>query len=104
MKIQIKPFAMHKQLVFTVIIAMFLSMVVSAQTNKEEIDLYQSIFGMAKKEAVAGFLQLEQNDPFWALYDQYESERKVLGQKRIAILNDYAENYSKLTDEKQMTW
>jgi len=71
-----------------------------AQSNKEEIELYQAIFGMEKKAFVAENLKLEKDDVFWTLYDQYETERKILGQKRLEILNDFVENYSNLTEEK----
>lgn len=71
-----------------------------AQSNKEEVDLYQSIIGAEKKAMIAEFLQIQESDPFWALYDTYETERKELGKARIAILIDYVENYSTLTDVK----
>ena len=71
-----------------------------SQSYTEEIDFYQSILGMEKKQAVTEFLQLEENDPFWNVYDEYEKERKELGKKRIEILNNYAKNYLTLTDEK----
>ena len=60
-----------------------------AQSNKEEVDLVQSIFGMEKKAMVAEFIKLEgaQKDAFWAAYDQYETERKELGKKRGRILS-----------------
>ena len=71
-----------------------------AQSNQEEIDLYQSMFGMQKKEMITSFLKLDSNSPFWVDYDAYELERKALGQKRLAILSDYAENYLSLSEEK----
>ncbi len=71
---------------------------VQAQSNKEEIEYYQSIFGMEKKAVIADFLQLEPSNPFWALYDEYETQRKELGKERIAMLNNYVENYDKLDD------
>ena len=71
-----------------------------SQSNTEEIDFYQSIFGMEKKQAVAEFLQLEEEDAFWITYDEYEKERKELGKKRVDLLNNYADNYLTLTDEK----
>ncbi|HEY5748781.1 MAG TPA: hypothetical protein VIU12_22080 [Chryseolinea sp.] len=73
---------------------------VFAQSNKEEIDLFQSVFGMEKKAVVAEFIKLEgpQKDAFWTAYDSYEAERKALGQKRIALLNKYAANYATLDD------
>ena len=71
-----------------------------SQSNTEEIDLYQSIFGMEKKQAVTEILQLGNDDPFWVIYDEYEKERKELGRKRVDLLNNYADNYLTLTDEK----
>ncbi len=72
----------------------------NAQTNKEEIELYQSLFGMEKKNVVSDFLKLEATDPFWAIYDAYETERKELGKKRISLMNNYVEGYDKLDDAK----
>ena len=74
----------------------------SAQSNKEEVDYIQSIFGMEKKAIVADFITLDgaAKDAFWSLYDQYEVERKELGKKRLALINDYAKNYDAMTDEK----
>ncbi len=74
----------------------------SAQSNVEEVDYIQSIFGMEKKAIVADFIKLDDaaKTTFWTLYDQYEVERKELGKRRLALLNDYAKNYDNLTDEK----
>jgi len=48
---------------------------VFAQSNKEEIDLVQSVFGMEKKAMVAQFITLEgaQKDAFWKAYDDMKS-------------------------------
>jgi hypothetical protein len=71
-----------------------------AQSNKEDVDFIQSIYGKEKKMIVADFIKLEgtQKDAFWKLYDEYETERKKLGQKRIALLEKYANNYMSLDD------
>ena len=71
-----------------------------AQTSTEEVDLMRSIFGMEKKAIVADFLSLESDDAFWVLYDEYESNRKELGEERLLLLNDYVDNYDNLNDEK----
>ncbi|WP_194776241.1 hypothetical protein [Pararhodonellum marinum] len=71
---------------------------VQAQTNKEELDFIQSIFGMEKKQAVAEFLNISPGDPFWEIYDQYETERKALGKERIEAINQYAEKYTTMQD------
>ncbi len=83
-------------------LCMFLPFSIMAQSNQEELDFIQSIFGMEKKAIVSEFIELEgpSKDAFWSLYDQYETERKELGQNRLSILNDYAENYENMSDDK----
>ena len=79
---------------------LFLAIFGFAQSNKEEVDLVQSIFGMEKKAMAAEFIKLEgaQKDAFWTTYDAYETERKELGKKRIDLLNKYAGAYATMDD------
>ena len=95
---------MKKATLFFVLVIAF--SFVKAQSNKEEIDLIQSVFGMEKKAIIAEFVKVDaaQKDAFWALYDEYETKRKELGKNRIALLEDYADNYDKLTNEKAESW
>jgi hypothetical protein len=67
-----------------------------AQSNKEDVDVIQSLYGKEKKAILAGFVVLEgaQKDAFWTLYDEYETKRKELGKQRIALLEKYAANYA----------
>lgn len=71
-----------------------------AQSNKEEVDLFQAAFGKEKKAIVADFIKLEgtQKEAFWKLYDEYETSRKALGKQRIALLEKYVNNYPTLDD------
>ena len=80
----------------------FLCSIGYAQSNTEEIDLMQSLFGMEKKAIIADFIQLDivHHDAFWTLYDQYELERKALGKDRLALIQKYAEQYDDMTDEQ----
>jgi len=73
-----------------------------AQSNKEDVDLIQSIFGKEKKELVKAYMTISdaQSAKFWALYDTYETARKKLGQERIKLIEDYANNYEKLDNKK----
>ncbi|MCU4156092.1 hypothetical protein J1N10_08885 [Carboxylicivirga sp. A043] len=75
---------------------------VSAQSAKEEIDYFQSIFGMEKKALMAEVVQPDETtkSAFWTLYDSYETKRKELGQQRLAVLMDYGEKYDDLTNEQ----
>lgn len=83
-----------------ILAALFVSSVGFAQSNTEDIDLIQSLYGMEKKAIVADFIALsgDQADAFWGLYDAYEMERKSLGKERIALLEKYAYHYSSLDD------
>ncbi len=89
-----------KKLLSIAIILFATSTMAFSQVQQEEIDYYQSIFGMEKKVVVANFIKLEEGDSFWPIYDEYEKERKKLGQRQIELLLDYAEHYEALTDEK----
>jgi len=69
------------------------------QTPGDEMQMFQTMFGMPKKEIVAEFVKIDgpKNEVFWKLYDDYENNRKQLGQKRFVALNNYVKNYSKLS-------
>ena len=77
---------MKKTLLTTLMVA--LAFFAFSQSNKEEIDLVQSVFGMEKKAMAAEFIKLEgaPKDAFWVAYDEYETKRKELGKKRIELL------------------
>jgi hypothetical protein len=83
-----------------ILCAICVSTLTYAQSNKEDVDFIQSIYGKEKKTIVAEFVKLEgtQKDAFWKLYDEYEVKRKELGQKRISILENYTSNYMTLDD------
>jgi len=91
-----------KKLFFIVVVMLMIAPMVKAQSNAEEIDFFQSIFGGEKKEMVASFINLDgaAKDAFWANYDLYETERKSLGKERIALLEKYAKEYDGMTDEQ----
>lgn len=92
---------MKKVFLFSLLAVTFAA-VLHAQTNKEEVEIFQSIFGMEKKAVVAEFVQVEgeSGESFWSLYDQYETERKELGLHRLDLINEYASNYATLSNEK----
>ena len=90
-----------KKLLFMMGMVAVLAISAQAQT-KEEVEFYQAIFGMEKKAVVAEWITLEGEaaNSFWTLYDEYESARKLHGQKRLALLNRYALQYESLDDAK----
>lgn len=90
-------------LIFTALVMIGIA---NAQSNKEEIDFMQSIFGMEKKALVADFMDLDaaKQDAFWKLYDEYEITRKEYGRQRIDLLNKYAANYESMSSETADAW
>ncbi len=79
---------------------LLISTVGFAQSNKEDVDVIQSLYGKEKKTILAGFIVLEgeQKDAFWKIYDEYETQRKELGKQRVALLEKYAANYGTMDD------
>jgi len=88
--------------VFVMAAALILASGVFAQSNKEDIDLIQSIFGKEKKELVQLYMTIPEakTAKFWELYDVYETSRKKLGQERIKLIEAYATNFEKLDNKK----
>ncbi|MGB5388342.1 MAG: hypothetical protein WBN20_16290 [Eudoraea sp.] len=71
-----------------------------AQSLQEEVEMFQAVFGMEKKDMTMAFMDNEGDTAFWMLYDEYEVQRKLLGQKRLQILVNYANNYGVIGDEQ----
>lgn len=91
-----------KKAIFILSVALIAGTSINAQSMDEEIDLMQSVFGMEKKELYTNFITAKGPvaDNFWALYDEYETKRKALGKNRIALLQDYADNYGSHDSKK----
>ena len=91
---------MKKVIIMTVTV--LLSANLFAQSNKEDIDLIQSIFGKEKKELVQEYMTFSdaKATKFWTLYDVYETSRKKLGKERITLIEAYATHYETLDNKK----
>jgi len=74
----------------------------SGQSQDEEMGYLRKIFSMEKRAMAESFIQLSGSDynAFWELYDQYETERKALGNRRVDLLTDYADQYNTLTNDQ----
>lgn len=73
----------------------------SAQSTETIIELLRSDLQSNKKAVVAESMELtsEQSDKFWPIYNEFQFEVTKLGDKKIAIIKEYAENYDQLTNE-----
>jgi len=87
------------------VIAIFFAIGTFAQTSTE-VDLIQAAFGIEKMDIVNNFVKptADQKDAFLKVYNEYEVKRKELGKTRIDLLNQYAEQYEKMTNEQADTW
>lgn len=70
--------------------------------QKDEGSVLQEMWGMEKKEIVREYMQFSpaEAEAFWPVYDAYMVERQKLGNDRLRIIEDYAKNYSTLTNQK----
>ncbi len=75
-----------------------------AQTSSlsDDVAMIQDIYGKSKSDLVKQYMNLlePQASAFQKVYDEYEIERKVLGQKKMQIIKDYADHYATLDDAK----
>ena len=74
----------------------------SAQTENDYLEIARDVLKTEKKAAIAEIMQLsdEESQPFWTLYNEYQGKLYLVQNKRIDIIQDYAENFENLTDEK----
>ncbi len=73
-----------------------------AQNEMQYMELLRSDIKTQKVAILTEALQLteEQSAAFWPLYREYDLELSKLGDRRIAQLRSYADNFAALTDEK----
>ncbi len=74
----------------------------AGQAQNTEMDMMRKLFSSEKRALVESFLQLNGTDAnaFWELYDAYEVERKGQADKRISLIEKYAEEYAGLTNDQ----
>ena len=82
--------------------ALILSLSINAQTDNDYLELTREVLKVEKKAVVAEALQLSEaeSQPFWTLYNEYQSALYLVQNKRIALIKDYSENFDSLSDEK----
>ena len=88
--------------VITLLMLAVMSNLMAQSSEKDDIAILQGIYGKDKTEIVNAFLELPaaEKAAFQPVYDSDEEERKALGREKIKIIDDYAVNYHKMTEEK----
>jgi hypothetical protein len=99
-KITITKFIIMKKVLLIVLVAMTTG-VFAQSASKEDLEVIQGIYGKSKKQLAAAYMAIPdaQSSAFWKVYDEFEVDRKILGQAKVAVIDNYATNYLNLTDE-----
>lgn len=68
----------------------------------EELNVIQNLFGVQKKAVFEENMDLTDanSEIFWKLYNQYEIERKKIGQDKMEILKGFSEKGGALTNDQ----
>lgn len=87
-----------KKHLLTFVFILSISFAAFAQSNQDEVQLMQSLYGMEKRDIVGEFIELNasQEKDFWELYDEYESKRQELGKERYKLLLSYVNDYGEV--------
>ncbi len=66
------------------------------------VQLLRADLGAKKEQIVRETMQLndQQSAIFWPLYREYQAEQSKLGADKLAVVVDYSQNFSAMTDEK----
>jgi hypothetical protein len=90
-----------KHLSIALLIALGCITTLKAQT-KDEVQVVQGIWGMEKRAIITEYMKFTEAElaKFAPTYDMYAQEYQKLGAERIAIIGEYSQNYTTLTNEK----
>jgi|SRR5215469_3441243 len=72
--------------------------------KKQDLDLLRQDLRSKRKQLIAANLKLtdEEATKFWPVYDQYVAELIKINDKKFAVIQDYADNWGKLTNEQSL--
>lgn len=79
----------------------------SGQTSvDQDIQLLRQDLASDKKQLIASNLVLTDTEAtkFWPVYDQYQAEYKKIGDAKLALIKDYAQNWGSVTDEQALKY
>lgn len=73
-----------------------------AQMNKDEMQLVQSIWGMEKRAIITEYMKFTEAEitKFAPIYEEYAKAYQNLGAARLQIINEYATNFTSMTNEQ----
>jgi hypothetical protein len=74
--------------------------------SDQDLDLLRKDLRSQRKQLIAANLKLtdEEATKFWPVYDQYVSELISINDRKFAVIQEYADNFGKLTNEQALSF
>ena len=71
-------------------------------SSDEHLKLFRKDLRSQKKQIIAANMSLTDSEAqqFWPIYDRYTAELVTIMDKKYALLNEYAQNYTSMTNEQ----
>lgn len=74
--------------------------------SNQDLDLLRKDLRSKRKQLIATNLSLTDTEAtkFWPVYDQYVSELIVINDQKFGLIQNYADNWGKLTNEQSLSF
>lgn len=74
--------------------------------SDQDLDLLRKDIRSQRKQLIAANLKLTEDEAtkFWPVYDQYVSELISINDRKFAVIQEYADNWGKLTNEQALSF
>ena len=74
--------------------------------SSQDLDLLRKDLRSKRKQLIAANLQLtdEEATKFWPVYDQYVAELIAINDKKFGLIQQYADNWGKMTNEQSLSF
>ena len=72
--------------------------------SNQDLNLLRQDLRSKRKQLIAANLRLTDTDAtkFWPIYDQYMTELIAINDKKFGLIQEYADNWGKLTNEQSL--
>ena len=76
----------------------------SSTISNQDLDLLRKDLRAKRKQLIAANLKLTEAEAtkFWPVYDQYTKELIAINDKKFALIQDYADNWGKMTNDQSL--
>ena len=74
--------------------------------SNQDLDLLRKDLRSKRKQLIAANLKLTDAEAtkFWPVYDQYTTELIAINDKKFGLIQDYADNWGKMTNEQSLSF